>query len=444
MKVAIGVWLIPCALLVSCSRTPSRPPDVYVLLVDTLRADHLSAYGYSRPTSPALNDFARSALVFTSVTAVSSWTLPSVGSLFTARYPTVHGLRAHGNGAPETVRSLRPGLTTLAEGFQRAGYYTAAVIANVWLQQRNGTGIDRGFMRYEVTNRMRADEVNHLAETILEEKPDRPVFLYLHYMEPHAPYDAPALPPTVLGGVQDGNRRLPDNQVAPARHMVKKEHWADDEGRTLGEIIDAYDRTVYTWDQAFGRFIDWLHDHGRLDSSWISVVADHGEEIFEHGGWGHGTWIYDEQTKIPWVLRGPGQSPGRSAAPVSLVDVAPTMLAAAGVRVPPTMHGLDARRAPAQRLRFAEVDSCRGNWRACFQRAVWDPPYKLILLQERTLLFNLQDDPHEQSALPPDPRLAKLLTNWVREREEAGKQFGNSQREALDPAVRERLRALGY
>src|SRR5262245_19052148 len=115
-------WLLlPFVLVVCCSRTPERPPDLYVLLVDTLRADHLSAYGYTRPTSPALEQLAKDGLVFTNVTAPSSWTLPSVGSLFTARYPAVHGLRAYGAQAPETVRCLRSGVVTLAATLQQRG-----------------------------------------------------------------------------------------------------------------------------------------------------------------------------------------------------------------------------------------------------------------------------------------------------------------------------------
>ncbi len=439
------LWALAFVLPAACSRTPQRPPDVYVLLVDTLRADHLSTYGYKRPTSAALDHFAQSALVFTNVIAPSSWTLPSVGSVLTASYPTVHGLRAHGGQSPETVRGLRPGVVTIAEALQRSGYYTAAVIANIWLRKSNITGADRGFMQYEVIGNAHADEVNRVAQQILEQHPDTPVFLYLHYMEPHPPYAAADLPPSILGPVEGGERRIPDGQVAPARHMVKRDKWADDEGHTLGEIVDAYDRTIYQWDQSFGRLVDWLREHGRLDRSWISVVADHGEEIFEHGGWGHGTALFNEQMKVPWVLRGPGGRPtGRSAAPVSLIDVAPTMLAAAGVATPPTMIGLDARRAPAQRTLFAEVDACRGDWHSCFQRAVWDGPYKLFLQQNLPRFYNLRDDPREQVVLPPDPRLLKVLNDWVRKQEETAKQFGSSNSEELDPAVRERLHALGY
>jgi len=432
-------------VIVCCHRTAQRPADIYVLLVDTLRADHLSSYGYSRPTSAALDHFAESAFIFTNVTAPSSWTLPSVGSVFTARYPTVHGLRAHGGKAPDTVLGLRPGLASMAEALQRSGYYTAAVIANIWLRKSNKTGADRGFMEYEVIGNARADEVNRRAQEILDQHPDTPVFLYLHYMEPHPPYAAADLPPSVLGPVPGGDMRLPDGQVGRARHMIKREAWADDEGRTLGEVIDAYDRTIYQWDQSFGRFVDWLGEHGRLDRSWISVVADHGEELFEHGGWGHGTALFEEQMKVPWVLRAPGgRLRGRSTAPVSLIDVAPTMLTAAGVAIPDTMKGLDARRAPERRVLFAEVDACRGDWHSCFQRAVWDGSHKLFLQQTNSRFYNLRDDPREQVALSQDPQLLKVLNDWIREEEATAQQFGSSSSEAIDPGVRERLHALGY
>jgi arylsulfatase A-like enzyme len=438
-------WVLALALCGHASMSRAQPPDVYVLLVDTLRADHLTVYGYDRNTSPALNEFAKSSLVFTNVAATSSWTLPSVGSLFTGRYPTVHGLRAHGTTAPEAVRGLRPGLVTMPSAFEKAGYYTAAIIANVWLQASNHTGAERGFMHYEVINRASADQVNALAEKVLAEHADRPVFLYLHYMEPHAPYAAPAVPAGVLGPVKNGERPVPADQVQPARHMVKKDKWADNEGRTFGEIIDAYDRTIREWDQSFGKFVQWLREHQRLERSWISVVADHGEEIFEHRSWGHGTALWQEQTKIPWVLRGPGGKPaGRLGHPLSVIDVAPTMLTAAGVPVPRTMNGLDARSAPAQRTLFAEVDACRGDWHSCYQRAVWDWPEKLFLQQDTVRVFNLRDDPGERSSRPSDPRLLKLLKEWATQKEQEAKQLGQAGTAQLDPATRERLHALGY
>jgi arylsulfatase A-like enzyme len=358
----------------------------------------------------------------------------------------VHGLRAFGKSAPEEVRNLRPGLVTLAETFHQAGYYTAAIIANMWLEPQRALGAPRGFDHYEAFNREGGDKVNARALKLLEEVGDRPVFFYLHYMEPHMPYDSPELAPQILGPVKGGERRLPDGQVPHARHMVKKAGaWGAEEGLTLAYYLDAYDRTIYDWDQTLGRFVRWLKEHGRLDRSWISVVADHGEEIFDHGGWGHATSLLQEQMTIPWVLRAPGgKLKGRIPDPVNLLDVAPTMLAAAGLPVPATMMGHDVRNGAPKRLLFAEVDACRGDWQSCHQRVVWDGARKLFVHQKAVRVYDLQNDPGEQSPLPPDPQLVKALDDWQQRQDTLAKQFGESRPAPVDPATKERLRALGY
>jgi arylsulfatase A-like enzyme len=167
-------WL----LFVGCSRPgETQRPDVMLLLVDTLRADHLGLHGYPRPTSPALDRFAEDALVFDSVVSPAPWTLPAVGSLLTSTYPSVHGLRTR--SGPKLSTRMREGLSTLAETFREAGYRTAAVVTNPWVNTA-GHGLQRGFDFYVGDVDKTADEIHELARTILEEDDPRPLFLYLH------------------------------------------------------------------------------------------------------------------------------------------------------------------------------------------------------------------------------------------------------------------------
>jgi len=357
LRWAIATFVVVVLLGPSgCDRQPSARAikrDVYLLLIDTLRADHLSLYGYERPTSPNLERFAQSATVFEKVVAAAPWTLPSVGSVMTGAYPSVHGLRAMARAKQMTA--LRPALTTFAEALANEGYRTVAIVTNPWLTT-DQHGLARGFEEYLALEMENAPAVHELAREVISRDDPRPLFLYLHYMDPHAPYDRHS---DVEGADLGPLPTQFDRELTPKEGLSLPEYLRLPGKTDLGSYVRAYDRAIRAWDESFGDWITWLDARTSDAPPLVAVIADHGEEFVERGTWSHGETLYEEQLWVPWLLRLPDRSPTRvSDRVVSLVDVAPTLLAALGVPVPETMMGSDVLADEFRRDRpvFAETD----------------------------------------------------------------------------------------
>ena len=439
-----------------CQRELSErplPPDVQLLIVDTLRASSLGVYGYPRATSRALSEFAESAVVFDDVVASAPWTLPSVASILTSNYPRVHGLRAR-RGMRSTT-SLRRGLMTLAEAFQAAGYVTIALVSNPWVSGPKH-GLSRGFDVYQAFDGFgatgSADALHEAARRALQGVEGQPVFLYIHYMEPHGPW------PRATEESRDQLGPVPNEFLRPLTPeeivTVGAEPALALEGATsLEEYIEAYDSAIRRWDRSFGDYIEWLEESGRRRNTVIAVTADHGEEFAEHGGWGHGHAMYQELLRVPWILSLPGESRHRRVdSPVSLVDVAPTLLLAAGVTPPDSMIGIDALGAGATTNRdlFSETDIAEyarytrdADRRSTVLRT---GPHKLIADQRGLRVFDLQADPSEQQpeTAASNDLLPRRLEDWKRSARARARGLGDTQEHELSESVRDQLRALGY
>jgi len=317
----------------SCSSS-TRQPDVILIVVDTLRADHMSLFGYGRETTPELARIAERGTVFSAAFSGSSWTMPSTVMLLSGAYDGRNG------GA------LDHAWPSLAESFQGAGYRTAATLANPILVgqvdgAKSGSGFDRGFDEFDVvprrfglrkgekrqTNGWYGGEVVRRAKTVLEEGSSKPTFLWLQLFDPHFPR-APRDPSLFAGSA------APSGSEALA--LSGQQQAAIDNERRL------YDAEVHGADAAIGQLIDWLQTEGRLEHTVIVVTADHGEGLWQRplpAGEepkkknpvpalysDHGIMLTDEQIHVPLLVLGPGVPEGeRVATPVSLVDVAPTL-----------------------------------------------------------------------------------------------------------------------
>jgi arylsulfatase len=345
-----------------CS-APAGPPDVVLVVVDTLRADHLGTYGFPLPTSPAVDRFAAQGVVFERALAASSNTVPSHASLMTSRF-----VREHSVGWINGTTRLE-GAETLAARFRAAGYETGAFVSNFVL--RRASGLDAGFDVYDdelaaaEANRPAVYERDAEATTAralawLAARGPRPVFLFVHYQDPHGPYTpppawlrpfapleaeaGPALPPLASDTEPGG---IPRYQVLPGLDRL-----AQYRSRYAGEI--AY------FDASFGRLLAALAARGRPNV--VALTADHGESFGEGGYFlSHGHATTPDQAHVPLVLRAPGLAPGRRSDPVHHVDMAPTLLELAGLPVPPDARGLalgpylvGSRRLP-ERLLFCDV-----------------------------------------------------------------------------------------
>jgi len=313
------------------SRPDATRPDVVLISIDTLRADHLSAYGYPRPTTPHLDRLAGEAYLFTRAFSSSTWTLPATATLLTGLLPGQHGVRS-------LHRKLPPEIDTLAERLERAGYRTAAITDGGFVDPKWGFG--QGFGRYDATagEAWAPKDVRRIvesAERFLAENRFHPYFLFLHTYETHKPYRNPEgfadpfLDPDYRGRFRRGanfSSREPGELT----------------GADVERIVALYDGEVRRADHHLGAFLDRLRSGGRWRQTAVVVTSDHGEEFLDHGGLDHGfAQVFDPNVRVPLIVKPPGDPvDGRRVdARVTGVEVVPTILELAGVEAPRALPG---------------------------------------------------------------------------------------------------------
>ncbi len=331
---------------------PAEPgqPNVLLIVLDTARADRMSAYGYARPTTPFLEQLAREGTLFTHALATSSWTLPSHASLFTGLYPFEHGATA------ERLDGSHP---TLAEVFRAHGYRTAGFTANVIMTQRR-TGLNRGFQRYQdlfgspldaahrttygrriifryamrtlgnYPGRKFAEDVNRDFLQWLDGGPGasgRPFFAFLNYFDVHDPYVPPAEYAAAMTAKPDAvTQRQPFDGWGYTGWKVPAEVIANE--RT------AYDACIRYVDSMIRKLVQALEQRGLMKNTLLVVTSDHGAALFEHGSLGHRRNLYRETIHIPLLFYFSGHVPSGLyvAQPVDLTRVPAMILALAGIR----------------------------------------------------------------------------------------------------------------
>lgn len=430
----------PVAIPVPPTAVPAQPAPVIVFMIDTLRADRLGTYGYERPTSPRIDRFAGEAVLFAEAVAPSAWTKPTVASIFTGLHPPSHGV-------VELNRILAPGLDTMAELFSQSGYETAGFVTITTVS--SAFGYEQGFDRYEeMLERDDLPGLHEPAERVVDvaldwidarPDPDRPFFLYVHVSDPHAPYVPPA---PYAERFAPGVEPLDEADLAAAPESELQ--------GIAARASDLYDAEVAYVDEQFGRFVDELRDRGILQRSTVVLMADHGEEFLDHGGWGHGRTLHGELVRVPLILRLPDERAvtGRVAARVRQVDILPTLLALNGL--PPPDRGEGASMVPlldADGLPRAAHGHLRVRGR--YQDSIADGSWKLIVSGDALgprQLFDLHADPAEQRDLAEEnPIMVEYLYGLLRQLDRRFAAAATPAEETtLDPAVEARLRALGY
>jgi len=349
VPLALGAVLLAGALS-SCSRTEGPGPKKNVILIclDTVRADHLGAYGYEEnPTSPTLDELARCSTLFLDTSAAAGWTKPSVPSYMTGTYPLQHGVyEGHSKDRDGEHSDVLPDQAiTLAEVFQARGYQTAAFVQNA--QLRKGQGIEQGFDLYTD----RAGDARNIRWSAVDWIDDRvsrqPFFLYLHFLDAHWPYPVP-----------DEYGELFSSKEAIS--LFRTKDWKQlrdsiNDGETTLDteqkeaLLDLYDGALRYIDDQLARLLSGLSQRGLKGETIICVLSDHGEEFLEHGKIGHGHGLHEELLQVPWILHVPGEEPRVVDTPVSLVDLFPTLLHAADIASPVETEGIDRIHAPDRR-----------------------------------------------------------------------------------------------
>jgi arylsulfatase A-like enzyme/Flp pilus assembly protein TadD len=418
--VRAGAPLLLAALLASgCSRSPTGPPtSVLLVTIDTLRADRVGAFGGPPELTPHLDRLASKGARFEAAWAASPLTLPSHASLMTGLWPPRHGLRDNGQGA------LPSAVPTLAQALSLGGRRSAAFVGAFVLDRR--FGLDRGFASYDdeipkgpgartgIDAERPGRVVVDRALAWLEASGPSPFFLWVHLYDPHAPYDPPA----------------PFRERFPGR---------------------PYDGEVAAADAEVGRLLEALERRGLASSTVVAVAADHGEALGDHGEPTHGLLLYEPTLRVPMIVRAPGVAPGtRVGAPVSLVDLGPTVAGLAGTAWPAGESPRDGRdlsrelragREPEGADLYAETEYPRVfGWSPL--AAVRRGPHKYIQAP-RPELYRLDSDPGERrDLLAGERRLAAELSGRTREIREAARSAAPA---AGDPAeTLARLASLGY
>ncbi len=416
-----------------------QAPNVMLIVLDTVRAQSLSLYGYDRSTSPELERWARAGLLFERAFATAPWTLPSHATMFTGRLP--HELSADWQWPLDRTHP------TIAEVFRSHGYVTAGFVANTF-RVGHEHGLDRGFIHYEdfpvsageifstaslgwlfsgrpeshdsafrrltgiraIVERKSAEEVNEEVLDWLPRRESRPFFVFLNYFDAHEPY----LPPAPFGtrfGTPPRRKGLAARLRAARKDYSREHHLPADELRGL---TDAYDGSLAYLDRQLGILLEQLRAQGVLENTIIVVTSDHGELLGEHGLLFHGNSLYAPLLHVPLLVLSPGRVPAaaRVAEPVSLRDLAATLLDVAGVA---------DQRIPGRSLarfwqpRLAEVpgpDTLFAEVSAGIRTPAWEPrtrgnmrsviayPFHYILngdgIEE---LYDLQADPSESHDL---------------------------------------------
>lgn len=444
---------------------PAAPADagnVLVIVVDTMRADHLGVYGSDQAKTPNLEALAKDGVVFDHMFSNASWTRPSFASILTGRYPSSHRTTLKSSSLPDEI-------TTLPEAMQDAGYTTLGIATNYnvapffnfhqgfdaykYLEPNFVLGANDTaakllfvqFLRQRIeTYRAKRNQVepgsayqdasivNRELLALLGDAPQTPFFAFVGYMDPHDPYY-----PHPYNGTGYSRAANPHPKAEEAPELVK-----------------LYNGEIEYWDGELGKLIAELKKKNLYDDLTIMITSDHGEEFMEHGGYWHGTTLYDEQLRVPMILKLPhGQRAGtRISHWVESVDIMPTILRLSGVAIPEGVQGKDLMKAAEST--FAEEDH-EGNVLRAMRMKRGDSELKIIEANEgnpRGLhpleLYRTDQDPGELVSLThEEPEVLKIAATHLDQRGQGaqkGAAQGASVMLASDSSAIEKLRALGY
>jgi len=477
---------------------PQARPNIFIIVIDAVRTDHLSLYGYDRETSPNLSALAKEAVTFEYAMSQSPSTKPSIATLFTSLPPQKHA-------ALHPTDVLSPSLATLASILKSLGYSTACFSANPLISP--AFGMTQGFDEYfgfrdppdesfwggwAIRNALfffpkgrdskpnaillllrgwpmlvskyssgissqsqmpqytsSAKDVLSWFETWMKRTDDKaPVFAYIHFLDPHTPYTPPQEYRSSFGASSHATGTVPD----PGAWVLSPFDKAPAlEPKVLDDVIKLYDGEIAYADWATGRIFDALRSKSWYENSAIVVTSDHGQEFWEHGNWEHNRSLFEEVLHVPLVFRFPnralaGQRPGNMA---RLMDITPTLLDLLGLETPDWMWGTSLLRSleknetlPA----FAHVDKGPGGWSSSLRTE----RFKYILAergQDRfEMLFDLEEDPKEQIDLVGQE---ETLLDSMREalslqsiEIQTSDSYKSSQ--TMDNTAKEALRNLGY
>ena len=434
--------LILVGLGSSCSRVaePAPQPNVLLILVDALRADSLGVNGHSQDISPFIDSLAAEGVNFDTAISPSTWTKPSIASLFTCVYPTKHRVlrAAVANRRGLQTHVLHDRLVTMAERFQQAEYATGAIVNQVHLKEQ--FGFSQGFDHYQATRRKSAPQLNLRLLAWIDSLADKKFFAYLHYLDAHWPYTQ-ILPQNV------GRFGQIEMRSEPPGRGNRVDAWVEKLKHPL-EVLPLkarYDQEINFVDGAIGHLMTSLAERGVLENTIVIITSDHGEGFYEHSKLQHGYAPYEELIRIPLIIRLPASMrahTGTVDTPISLIDVMPTLLDLLQLPSEPQCQGVSyahqvlAKDGPQNpRVLISEsIDSA----------AARSQDRKLILFSDdRREFYDLKNDPLELSPKKECVKECQQASEFLQDHL-AGSVAVKSQTTDVDRQTEEDLKRLGY
>ncbi len=478
-------FLVLLSFLAACTSEVAERPNCVLIVVDTLRADRVGCYGYGKPTTPNIDAIAAEGILFENAIAQAAYTLPSMATLFTALNPMSHGVRRH-PGTDGDFDFLRPELETLPEFLAAQGYATQAVVSNSLFQKRFKAGFEAGFDVYDVGRRRRdAGPTTDIALGLIERNAEgeTPFFMWVHYIDPHWPYDPPAAFERPFAHDDGGQfQHLLDrfNDKSLARETINFAPPLDADGRAAG--LCAYDNEVAYADAQIGRLMAALKEKGLDGNTVVAVLSDHGEALGEHGlTFAHSFTLYDEVQRVVQIIRpAGGTAAARVSQQVRLLDFAPTLLSLLGFDRARGGSGLladaegrdvsplwtEGRGALDELPAYAESEAWPAEALGVADRARSELPrprrgekwkmvrfkgFKLIWIPGAEWeLYDLSVDPGEQTDLRGDPPaaakpLAPIMASFLADHRSGNRsRSGGRLDEESRAELEEVLRAMGY
>jgi arylsulfatase A-like enzyme len=429
-------------------------PNLVLVLIDTLRADHVGAYGYERNTTPVIDELARTGLRFELAVSQSSWTLPSLMSLFTARHPP--DLPGDGRDIRQAY-GLDQEETTLAEQLRAAGYRTISVATNPYNVDeifRLMQGFEERVFEISAPASWVVDRALEKLDAVPADRVGAPFFLYLHLMDVHTPYAPPPPYDRMFAPTGGAARAGPHRDPAGATGPDELESPAFLERRS--HSVALYDGALRFADAQLGRLLEHLAVRGLHDTTVLAIASDHGEAFWErvelertlglhsHGrpgqfGVGHGHTVFRELVSVPLIFNGPGIRPGVAPGPVRNLDLAPTLLAIAGLPADDLERdGVDLLGRAARPLPPALSETRRSGR---LQRSLVTGRRQLVRIDAALLLFDTARSGWPRVEAAPDTQadLSRELDAVLEGVRRVRIREGFIDRETL-----EALRALGY
>ena len=450
--------LLSACCWLGCAPGPVAAPDVFVITLDTTRADHLGIYGYERDTSPSLDAFAGEAVTFTRAWAAGAWTLPTHASILTGRNVSNHGARFD-IAAPNTSLSqvfegeffekykanrLHEDETTLAELLAERGYATGIFAGGPWLAPP--FGLTQGYQNVEahfdsVSGQTAEQLTDRLLAWLATLPDDQPVHALVNYFDPHSPWEPPP-------GFDD----LPGVRIPldPKQDQVFINDGVPLHPSQRVAMIDRYDGEIRYMDFHLGRLLDGLKRAGRYADALIVIVADHGELFGEHGVVGHGRWLYEAVVRIPLLIRFPGARDGGTveSTTISQVDLLPLIAAETSLPLPANVDGLPLGERESSLAEAFRDPFSVNHYGKRYDRdlaALFRWPWKLIASDAGRLeLYDLESDPAEANNQRDGAIGKRLLGELAAAQAALHPRTESAPPTGVPPELQRELQQLGY